>query len=529
MDVQTLKKSWIRVPLLESAAIGKCTPVSWGGMSRAGDLFESSYRSGPVTFENFRDYLPVAEDKGLLKRVSTGVDRSWEPAALAKWVFQALPNDQRFGLMFDNVEGSKFPLVIGALGASTHSYALALGVEPDNINDKWVSALLNTKDPVIVQDAPCQENVILGDEVDLDVLPIPTFTPGKDVGPYITTTTITRDADTGAQNMGVYRTMVRDSQHVLANLSPGRNGHNQMMSHFEKGQNAPIAWVIGSDPACQFASVANMPPGYEEIKVAGGLKGEGIKMVKCQTSDIMVPANAEIIIEGELLHDAEYGDEGPFGEFAGYMSPIAKKPVARITAITYRNDAIYYGYTSQMPPSESTVLQSLSNSGVVLKALRHDHGEAGVVDAHIDLTFGGLLAHCIVAVKPGMPGHAKKIGRILASTTPLKRITIVDEDVDIRDPLHIEWAMNSHYNPVRDTEILDDVYFPMHMDPSVRVDNVATELGSKVIIDATKTIDAGELSLPPKEVMMRALESWKAAGLPEFEIPKRAASRIERS
>lgn len=482
-----------------------------------------------MTFKNFRDYLAVAEDKELLKRVSISVDRAWEPAALAKWVFQALPNDQRFGLLFDNVKNSGFPLVIGALGASTQSYALSLGIEPEEINGKWIEALLNPKEPIVVSDAPCQANQVLGADVDLDLLPIPTFTPGKDVGPYITTTTITCDADTGAQNMGVYRTMVRDSRHVLVNLSPGRDGHNHMISHFGKGQNAPVAWVIGAAPACQAASVANMPPGYEEIKIAGALQGEGIEMVKCITSNIMVPANAEIIIEGELLYDAEYGNEGPFGEFAGYMSPIAKKPVARITAITYRNDAIYYGYTSQMPPSESTVLQSLSNAGVVLKTLRYDHGETGVVDVYIDLTFGGLLAHCIVAVKPGLPGFAKKIGRILASTTPLKRITIVDEYIDIRDPLHIEWAMNSHYNPVRDTEILDDVYFPMHMDPSVRVNNLATELGSKVIIDATRTIEAGDVSLPPRVIMMEALKTWERAGLPEFEIPKRAASRIDRS
>jgi UbiD family decarboxylase len=241
-----------------------------------------------------------------------------------------------------------------------------------------------------------------------------------------------------------------------------------------------------------------------------------------------VPANAEIIIEGEVL-PGEYADEGPFGEFAGYMGPVAPKPVVRITAITHRKNPIYYGITSQMPPSESTVLQSMSNAPLLLKQLRDDMGESAVRDVFIDLTFGGLLAHCVIAMQPGPPGHAKRIGRLVADMSPVKRITVVDEYIDVRDPLHVEWALNAHYNPVRDTVIIDDVFFPLGMDPSVRSDAKSMDLGSKIVIDATQTIDAGSTSLPPREIMMKALELWKEIGLPEFEIPKRAASRIERA
>ena len=300
------------------------------------------------------------------------------------------------------------------------------------------------------------------------------------------------------------------------------------MSYLNDGKPAPIAWVIGTDPAVHFATVANLPAGADEMEVAGGLQGEPVQMVKCKTSDLMVPANSEFIIEGEVL-PGEEADEGPFGEFAGYMGPVAKKPVARITAITHRKDAIFYGYTSQMPPSESTVLQSLSNAPLVLKALRDDLGERFIKDVFIDLTFGGLLAHCIIAMVPQHAGHAKKVGRMVADMSPLKRITVVDDCIDIRDPLHVEWAMNSHYHPVRDTVIIDDVFFPMGMDPSVRVDPTKEEMGSKIVIDATQTIDAGAYSLPEKEIMDRALKTWKEAGLPEFEIPKRARLRFERS
>src|SRR5207249_6481865 len=189
----------------------------------------------------------------------------------------------------------------------------------------------------------------------------------------------------------------------------------------------------------------------------------------------------------------------------------------------------YYGLTSQMPPSESTVVQSLTNAAVLLKLLRHDLGELGAADAYIDLTFGGLLAHVIIAAKPRYPGHGKKIGRMVAEVTPFKRVTVVDEDVDIRDPLHVDWALNSHYNPARDTVLIDDVFVSVHMDPSVRTEKGGSAMGSKIVVDATTKADPGPSSLPSQDIMDRALASWREAGLPEFTVPKRAKLRFDRA
>ena len=444
---------------------------------------------------------------------------------LIKWMFQALPDEERFGLLFENVKDSTFPLITGAIGASREAYAIALGVEPEQINKTWIQGLRNPKLPRTVEKAPCQEVVRQGDEVKLGELPIPVWTPGKDVGPYITTITVTRNADTGKQNMGVYRTKVRDDHTVVSNLRPTRQGYTYSQTYLSQGKPAPIAWVVATEPVIHLAAVANMPLGVDEITVAGGLKGEPIELVKARTVDLMVPANAEFIIEGEVLDEMD--DEGPFGEFAGYMGPVGKRPVVRITAITHRKDAIYYGYTSQMPPSESTVIQSLTNAPVLLKMLKYDLGLTTVRDVFIDLTFGGLLAHCIVSMKPEVPGHAKRIGRLIADMTSLKRITVVDEDIDIRDPLHVEWAMNSHYNPTRDTIIIDDVY--ARLDPSLCMDNGVREMGSKVVIDATQSHDMGTFSLPSKSLMMDSLEVWRNAGLPEFDIPQRVRYRLDRS
>ena len=480
-----------------------------------------------MAHRDFRGFLAALEQQALLRRIDQPVDASWEPASIAKWMFQALPEEQRFGLLFEDVQGADYPLITAAIGASRKTYAVALDVEPTAIGERWQAALANPRAPRVINEAPCQQVVRTDALASLANLPIPVWTPGKDAAPYITTAVVNREATTGAQNIGVYRTMVRDQHHVVCNLNPGRQGYQYAASYLNQDEPAPIAWVVAAEPVVHLASVANMPPGYDEIRVAGGLKGEGIELVRCKTIDLLVPAQAQIVIEGQVL-PGETAQEGPFGEFAGYMGPVAPKPVVRITAITHREDAVYYGLSSQMPPSESTIMQSLSNGPVFLKML-HERGETAVSDIHIDQTFGGLLAHAIVAVTRPRAGDARRIGRLLAETSPLKRITLVDDSVDPRDSLHVEWALNAHYDPARDTEVIPDVSTPLYMDPSVRRPDGTDSAGSKIVVDATQTVDAGTYSLPSADIMANALKSWQKFGLPEFEIPERARRRIERS
>jgi UbiD family decarboxylase len=481
-----------------------------------------------MPYRDMRDYLAVLEQHDLLRRVTREVDRSWEIACLAKWMYQALPAERRFGLLFQNVKGSTISVITGALGASPRSVALALQCEVDEINEKVVAALRNPAKPRTSPHGVCHEVELLGDAASLGKLPIVTWTPGKDKAPYITTIVITCHHDTGVQNMGVYRTMVRNDRSVVVNLSPGRQGTHNVRTWTDRGKKAPVAWVIASEPAVHLATVANLPAGKDEIEFAGGLKGEPIELVKCKTVDLHVPANTEIVIEAEIT-PGEVEDEGPFGEFAGVMGPVEKRPVAHIKAITHRREPIYYGYTSQMPPSESTTIQSLVNAGVILQTMRDHVGDHAVQDVFIDQTFGGILAHAIVAITPQMPGHGKRVGRTIADITPVKRVTVVDADVDIRDPSHVDWALNARFSPQRDTIIIDDVYVPLQIDPSVRDARGNVTQGSKIILDATRKIDAGPFSLPPKRLMMDALAAWQQCGLPAFDIPRRAQLRIERS
>ena len=479
-----------------------------------------------MALNDMRDYLAVLEQQGLVRRITEQVDPAWEIGCMVKWGFQALEEKDRFGFLFDNVKGSGIPVATGALGASEAAYAIGLGVEPHEINAKWEDALLNPIAPVMVDRGLCQEVIVDGDDVDLGALPIPVWTPGKDVAPYITSIVVTRDAETDVQNYGLYRTQVLGADRAVCNFSPGRQGFQCVKSWHDRGEPAPVAFIIGAEPAMYYAAVTTLPFAVDEATLAGGLKREALEQVQGHSVDLRIPARTEIVVEG-LVYPGETAEEGPFGEFAGYMGPVGQRPVVRITAITHRKDPVFYGLASQMPPSESTTMQSLTNAGQLLKVLRHDLGEASVADVIIDKTFGGLLAHAIVAVRPGAPGNGKRIGRLVASISPCKRITVVDANVDIRDQEHLNWAMNSHYDPARDTVIIDDVFVPMYMDPSVRIRGGNTEPGSKVVVDATSSIDSGDISIPDRAIMEKALKSWTKAGLPEFAIPKRLKMRLD--
>ena len=481
-----------------------------------------------MAYRNLRDLLAVLEQRGKLRRVSESVDRNWELACLARWMYQAFPEEDRFGLLFEQVEGFDMPVATGVIGSSREAYAIGLGVEPDEINQRWIDGLRQPLPPRVVETAPCQEVVLTGADADLGRLPIPVWTPGKDPAPYITCPAITRDMGTGIYNAGVYRTMVRDGKSVVVNIRPGRHGMRCCESFFEKGEAAPIAWAIGAEPAVHMVSVANLPYETDEFTIAGGLIAEPLELIPAKTVDLLVPANAEIIIEAEI-RPGEFDEEGPFGEFAGYMGAGGVRPVATITAITHRKNPIYYGLISQMPPSESTTLQSITNAGIILKKLRYDLGHETVRDFYIDLTFGGTLAHGIVSMKPIYPGHAKQIGRLLADMTLLKRITVVDEDIDIRDTMHMAWAMNSRFSPARDTIIIENAVSPGTMDPTVQARDGAPGLGSMIVCDATQKGDSAPYSLPSEDLMTKALDTWKEADLPEFEIPKRVRLMLDDS
>ncbi|MFB6131691.1 MAG: UbiD family decarboxylase domain-containing protein, partial [Salinigranum sp.] len=257
---------------------------------------------------------------------------------------------------------------------------------------------------------------------------------------------------------------------------------------------------------------------------------------RAETVDLEVPANAEYVVDGEIDPERRV-EEGPFGEFAGYMGEVFEKPVLSVTGVTHRRDPMFYGYISQMPPSESTMIQSVSNAAMYHAQLTQELGHPAVSDVYIDQTYGGLLAHAIVQMDPQYPSHAMEVGRTLADVSALKRVTVVNADVDIRDPRHVDWAMNSRFNPQRDTLVIEDVYIPAVLDPSVQMDPKGRPMTSKLVVDATEememedgepTVNLPDLSIPPRDLMEAAKESWAEAGLPELQVKRRMELMLER-
>jgi UbiD family decarboxylase len=477
-----------------------------------------------MDYKDLRKFLALLEERGLLKHVKKEVDKDWELACIARWVCQSFEGDQSFGLIFDNVKGFRVPVVTQVFG-SREMYALALGTTPDNIYEKWISAYQNPIKPVEVREGPVKEVIKTGDEVNLDEIPVPISTPGKDRGPFFSApNVITKDPDTGIQNVGCYRLMVMDERRItFSSVRPYQGGGTHYYVKYEpRNEPMPIAIAIGPDPTISLTSVAKLPQDMDEVDVAGALSGHPVEVVQAETVDLKVPAHAEYVIEGVVLPQ-ERVPEGPFGEFAGYMSPEGMRPYLEVKCITHRKDPIFQTYMSQMPPSESNEIRRQPWGAMLYKELVYDARERGIRDVHFPKSGGGLI-HGIVQMTPLYPGHSKKVGILalgLLDPSTIKMITIVDEDIDIRDPFSVDWAVSFRVNPEKDIIIIKDCL-------GLPVDHSSTSvMGSKVIIDATMKHGYPDISLPSREYMEKVLAAWGETGLPDIAVKKRTRLLLE--
>src|SRR5262249_55350113 len=272
---------------------------------------------------------------------------------LVRWQFRGgIEERDRKAFLFTNVTDSKgrkydIPVAVGVLAASREIYRIGMGCPLDKINETWVKAVANPIKPNVVTDAPCHEIVIEGAELDkpgkgLDALPVPISTPGWDVSPYTTLSQyITRDPETGVQNMGIYRGQVKARRRLGMNpsleLRPGIYAHWE--KHRARGTKLPAAVILGAPPCVAFTSAQKLPETMDELHVAGGLAGAPINVVRAKTVDLLVPAEAEIVVEG--LIDTEYLEpEAPFGESHGHVNLQEYNAFMEVTCITRRRDAI---------------------------------------------------------------------------------------------------------------------------------------------------------------------------------------------
>ncbi len=294
--------------------------------------------------------------------------------------FAACPKRQRKAFWFRNVtdaRGRSFEgsVVIGSLGSSRAIYGAALDVEPAEIPRLWARAQQQPLAPVVVEReaAPVKEVVLRAPDLGegADAFPHLISTPGFDPAPFITGGCwITRDPETGANNLGIYRGMIKAPDRIgCATDVPTQHLAIMWEKARRMGRHLDAAIFIGGPPALVLASASKVPYGVDEFGIAGALNGAAIELVKAETSELLVPAHAEIVIEGRIRTDV-LEPEAPFGEASGYLGPRKMEKIFEVTAITHRRAPVYQGIVSEFPPSESTVIRKIAFDAIYLRHLR---------------------------------------------------------------------------------------------------------------------------------------------------------------
>ena len=309
-----------------------------------------------MAYSDLQEYLARLEAQGKLHWIEQRVDPAWEVSAITRHVFDRYGWDDRPALGFRHVGNSSFPLVIGVVGGSPEIYALALSTTPDKIPEVWEKAQRHPIDPTPVKSGLCKEITARGAEVDVGILPQVVWTPGQDPGPYITAPlVVTKDPETGRRNVGTYRLQMKGPQRLGLYVGGAQHAARHIRQYDARKEDMPVAIAIGVNPTIVLASITKFLYGADEFAVAGGLRGAAVPLVRCETNDLEVPANAEIVLEG-IIRAGYREPEGPFGEFSGYMSPGGQTPVIEVTCMTRRHNPVYHSFLSQLPPSESRVI-----------------------------------------------------------------------------------------------------------------------------------------------------------------------------
>lgn len=473
-----------------------------------------------MAYADLREYLSALENKGKLKRVKKEVDKDWEVAAVCRQLFKKIPPQKRPALLFENVKGFQIPIAAGVLGASKEIYAIGLETDSvEGINQKWDRALENPIAPRIVSTGPCKDNIWHGDQVDLLKLPVPIWTVGEDPGPFFTSPyVITKDTETGNRNVGTYRMQVKGRNKTGFLIGMRQDAAWHLRQNDQQNKPTPVAVVIGADPSIGYVSVSKMSEALDEFAVAGALRGAPVDLVRCETVPLEVPATAEIVLEGEIPPNA-LENEGPFGEYTGYMGPAGDQPFFNVKCMTFRNNPVYQAFISQMPPSESSCIRGIGREWPLFKHLKHTL-RFPIKDLRLKEA-GGSGAYVVVSLHKQFEGQVRQLMYgIWSMRTGFGKITVVvDDDIDIQDDFAIDWAVSWRVRPDRDVYIERDVQAvgldPSQGPPTVPQHHPSRQVGSRVAIDATRKHDYPAVSLPPKEHLDRIARNWKEYGIEE--------------
>ncbi|MBZ4665694.1 menaquinone biosynthesis decarboxylase [Mahella sp.] len=459
-------------------------------------------------YKDLQDFVNVLEGKGLLKRITVEVDSHLE---ITEIVDRVVKSDGP-ALLFEHVKGSPYPVLINAFGSYER---LNLALEIDNL-DRIADRIYDLMDmsnymgfmnklksvpklarlarvfPKKVERAVCQEVV---EEPDLSKLPILWCWP-EDGGRFITLPlVITKDPETGQQNMGMYRMQIYDDKTTGMHWHLHKDGREIYDKYRKSGGKMPVSVALGCDPAVIYAATAPLPKEIDEMIFAAFLRGAPLDIVKSKTNDIYVPANAEFVLEG-YVDTEELREEGPFGDHTGYYSLKDFYPVFHLTCITRRSKPIYPATVVGKPPMEDCYLGKATER-IFLPLIKLLCPE--VIDMNFPLE--GVFHNCVIAsIKKRYPGQAKKVMHALWGMGQMmytKMIVIVDEDVDPHDLSTVAWRVFNNIDAQRDVVVVEG--------PLDALDHASPMpfYGHKMGIDATKKWpEEGHVRPWPDDVVM---------------------------
>lgn len=447
-----------------------------------------------MAYKDLQDFINKLDEKGLLKRINTEVDSELEITEIADRV------SKQYGpaLLFEKVKGSKYPVLINAMG-TYERMSMALGVEKlDDIGDgieefidmsnylglmKKVQSLprlarMATVFPIkLPTKGACQE--VIDMNPDLTTLPVLKCWPG-DAGRFITLPlVITKDPESNIQNMGMYRLQVYDKNTTGMHWHLHKDGREIYDNYKKIGGKMPVSVALGCDPAITYSATAPLPKMIDEMMFAGYLRKSPVKLVKSITNDLYVPADAEFILEGYVDVNEDLKLEGPFGDHTGYYSLADYYPVFHVTCITHKKNAVYPTTIVGKPPMEDCYMGKATER-IFLPLLKMQHPE--IIDFNFPLE--GVFHNCvIVSIKKRFPGHAKKIMNSLWGMGQMmytKMIIVVDEIVDPHDLSTVAWKVFNNIDAKSDVVISEG--------PLDALDHASNlpHYGHRMGIDATK-------------------------------------------
>jgi 4-hydroxy-3-polyprenylbenzoate decarboxylase len=493
------------------------------GLSSSLDRFAADIAATP--YPDLHAHVLELARKGLLVVVDEPINKDTEMHPLVRWQYRGgIPEQDRKAFLFTKPTDSKgrtyeSAVLVAGLAATPAVYRVGFGKPLEKIGETWINAIAHPIPPNLVERAPCQERVTIGDDLDvpgaaLDGIPVPISTPGWDNAPYLSAGHyITKDPDTGIQNIGNYRGQLKAPRRL--GMNPSVELRAGIYAHWQKykrrGEKMPCAVVLGCPPAISYTSVQKLAENLDEMAVAGGLAGAPNNVVKAKTVDLLVPAEAEIVIEG--LIDTEWLEpEAPFGESHGYVNLQEYNAFMEVTAITRRRATIIPSFISQVTPSESSVIRKAAMEPVYFNHLRNGLGIRGVkrVAMHEPLT--SLYAVIAIVIERDTP--ETEVWRALYAASTVHRfagkwVIAVDEDIDPENADALFWAMSYRCQPQHDMRVLDRKD-PGHGPRGTR-DNGES---ASVLINAMLKGDFAPIALPKREFMENAKVIWERLGLP---------------